>query len=186
MAVRLVRGAFTVDGYHRLAELGVLCEDDHVELLDGQVVPMTPVGSRHAGCVKYLNGIFSRLGPDVTIVGAQDPVVIGPHSEPQPDIALLRPRADSYRSTHPIPRDVLLLIEVADSSAEYDREVKIPLYAQANIVEVWLVDLGADAIEVYRDPAPEGYASVRTVTRGDRVIPLMLPDAPLPVSDILG
>lgn len=118
MAVRLLKGAFTVDDYHRLAELGILGEDDRVELLDGQVVEMTPIGPEHAGCVDSLTRLLSRSASDVAIVRVQGPVVLQEHAELQPDLAVLKPRADAYRVAHPRPGDILLVIEVADTSLE--------------------------------------------------------------------
>src|SRR6266498_3300178 len=167
MSVRLLKGPFTVDDYHRLAELGILGEDDRVELLDGQIVEMTPIGPDHAGCVDALNRLLSRLVGDTGIVRVQNPLVLSSEWEPQPDLVVLRPRADGYRKAHPGPEDVLLVIEVADTSLESDREVKLPRYAVAGIPEVWLVALANDRIEVYRQPAPDGYREVRTLSRGD-------------------
>src|SRR3990172_6994444 len=118
MPARLLKGPFTVDDYHRLAEVGILGEDDRVELLDGQIVEMSPIGPRHAGCVSALNRLlYPRLGGTV-ILGIQKPVVLRPRSAPQPDVAVLRWNAGFYREEHPGPGDVLLIIEVGDSSAE--------------------------------------------------------------------
>lgn len=186
MAVRLLKGPFTVADYYHLAESGVLREDDRVELLDGQVVAMTPIGPRHAGCVKYLNAVLFRALRGVATLAVQDPLHLDERSEPQPDLAVVLPRADSYRGRHPNPRDTLLVIEVADTSAAYDREVKIPLYSRAGIPEVWLVDLEADGIEVYREPRDEGYASIRRAARGDTITPMNFPSVTLRVDDILG
>lgn len=184
-AVRLLRGPFTVDAYHRLGELGIFDEDDRVELLDGQIVEMTPIGGRHVACVVRLTDLLSRrLGSD-TSVSVQNPVVLADRSEPQPDIAVLR-RADGLSGAWlPSPQDVLLVIEVADTSLEHDRDVKVPLYASAGIPEVWLVDLPGDQIKVYRDPGPDGYRDVRTVTRGGTLTPLALPAVELRANEIL-
>jgi Uma2 family endonuclease len=185
MAVRLLKGPFTVDAYQRLAELGVLREDDRVELIDGQVVEMTPIGDRHASCVRRLSRLFSRHLLEVAIIDVQNPVVLGEHDAPQPDVTLLKPREDAY-PRHPRGPDMLLVIEVADSSLAYDRDVKIPLYARAGIPEAWLVDLAADRIQVYRDPAGGEYASVRLVSRGDTITLLHLPNLTLAADEILG
>ena len=107
------------------------------------------------------------------------------YSEPQPDMTLLHPRPDFYTSTHPGSRDVLLLVEVADSSVDYDRSIKVPLYARHRVWEVWVIDLQRDLVEIYRDPAPNGYREIRVARRGDRLTPLALPDAALSVNDIL-
>lgn len=186
MAIALRRRRFTVDDYHRMAEVGILTEDDRVELLDGEIVEMTPIGSDHAGHVKRLTALFtSRLGARV-VVSVQDPVSLSRHSEPQPDVALLRPRADFYARSHPRPEDVLLLIEVADTSVETDRRIKMPLYAEAGLGEVWLVDLSTERVEVYREPAAQGYREIRALVRGQGLGPQAFPDLTLSVEDLLG
>ena len=186
MAVTLLTGPFTVDDYHRLAECGILGEDNRVELLDGQVVEMTPIGPRHAVCVDRLNRLLSRIAGDSAVVRVQSPVTLGSRTEPEPDIALLQLPIERYQQTHPRPADLLLVIEVADTSADYNREVKIPLYARAGIPETWLVNIPSERIETYRNPGPEGYGDVRTAGRGDRLTPLLLDEVTLGVDDILG
>ncbi len=148
MVPRLLKGPFTVGDYHRMTETGVLRRDARVELLDGQVVEMSPIGSRRAGCVNRLTQMLAQAMAGRATVGIQNPVVLDDFSEPQPDVAVLTYRADGYAARHPGPADVLLLIEVMVTSADIDRDVKIPLYARAGIPEVWLVDLDADAVEV--------------------------------------
>ncbi len=177
---------FTVDEYHRMAEAGIFHEDDRVELIDGQVVEMKPIEPRHAVCVDRLNGRLSRLVGDSAIVRVQSPVVLGQLAEPEPDVTLLRPPFERYQEVHPGPAEIMLVIEVADTSVEHDRSVKIPLYARAGVPEAWLVDLPADRIEVYRDPAGSSYAEVTSVSRGETLTPLLLPDARLSVADVLG
>jgi len=186
MSTRLLKGPFTVDDYHRLAEIGILSEDDRVELLDGQVVEMSPIGPRHGGCVKNLVRLLYRRLGEAVILGVQDPVALGRHSEPQPDIAVLKPRSDAYRSAHPRPADTLLVIEVADTSLESDREVKLPLYAGAGIPEVWLVDLEHEVIVVYRQPSAEGYGEVRTRGRSEVLDALLVPTGAISVDEVLG
>ena len=177
---------FTVDEYHRMAEAGVFHEDDRVELIDGQVVEMTPIGPRHAVCVDRLNGRLSRLVGDSAIVRVQSPVVLGQRAEPEPDVTLLRPPFERYQEVHPGPAEIMLVIEVADTSVEHDRSVKIPLYARACVPEAWLVNLPADRIEVYRNPAGGSYAEVTTVSPSETLTPFLLPDARLSVADVLG
>ena len=186
MVPRLLKGPFTVDDYHRMAETGVLRPDARVELLDGQVVPMSPIGSPHAGCVNRLTQMLARALAGRATLGIQNPVVLDDFSEPQPDVAVLKYRSDGYAARHPSPADVLVLIEVMVTSAYIDRDVKLPLYARAGIPEVWLVDLGADVIEILREPGPDGYASVRTATRDDALVPLHLATVTLSGADILG
>src|SRR6266581_1270330 len=159
MALHLLPGPFTLDAYHRLGELGVLDEDDRVELLDGQIVEMTPIGGAHAACVIRLNDLLSRRSGSDTSVSVQNPVVLAERWEPQPDIAVLRRPGGVAGAWLPSPSDVLLVIEVADMSLERDRGVKIPRYAAAGIPETWLVDLVGNAISLCREPGPGGLDS---------------------------
>ncbi len=186
MGVQVQRRLFTVEEYHRMAEAGILSEDDRVELIEGELVAMSPIGSRHAACVKRLIRLLDRAVGDRAIVGAQDPIRLGARSEPQPDVTLLRYRPDFYASAHPGPEDVLLVVEVAETSADYDRTVKIPLYARYGIPEAWLVDLLEERIEIYRHPSPQGYQTLHIAHRGETVRPTTLPDLELSVDDILG
>ena len=183
---RLLKGPFTVGDYHRMAETGVLRQDARVELLDGLVVEMSPIGSRHADCVDRLAELLFRAVSGQATVRVQNPVVLDDRSEPEPDVTLLRRRAGGYAAGHPRPADVILVIEVMDTSADRDREVKIPLYARAGIPEVWLVDLDAGTVEVYREPGEVGYAVVRTAKRDDALVLLHLATVTLSGADILG
>lgn len=186
MRVQVARYRFTVDEYHRMGAAGIFREDDRVELLDGEIVRMTPIGSRHAGCVKALNQMFARLLGSRALVAVQDPIRLGAHSEPHPDLVLLRPRPDFYRESHPEPGDVWLVVEVSDTTGALDREVKLPLYAAAGIPEVWLVDLPAEAVEAHRRPASGRYGEVARRGRGERVGCAAFPDLDIPVDAILG
>ncbi len=186
MGMPLTRRSFTVDEYHRMAEAGILGEDDRVELIDGQVVTMTPIGPGHGSCVNRLNALFAPLADGGATLSVQNPLVLTEHEEPQPGFAVLRYRADGYRDRHPRAPDVLLVIEVAETSVESDRQTKMPLYARAGIPEAWLVNLPADAIESYRTPGAESYADIRTAKRGETLTPLRLPSITLRVDDILG
>lgn len=186
MSVPLPKRLFTVAEYYKMAEAGILGEDDRVELIEGEVVGMSPIGSRHAACVKRLSALFFERASERVMVSVQDPVRLGEHSEPQPDLALLKPRPDFYAQGHPRPEDILLLVEVAETSAGYDREVKLPLYARSAITEVWLVDLDAERIEVYRQPSPQGYQDAQRVGRGERVALVTFPDLELAVEAVLG
>jgi len=187
MAAQLVTHRFTVQDYHRMAEAGILREDDRVELLAGEIVEMPPISPGHAGGVKRLTNSFLPLQAErKVIISVQDPIRLGEHSEPQPDLALLKPRSDFYARNHPGPEDVLLLVEVTDSSASYDREVKVPLYARFGIAETWLLALESGVIEVYRAPGPEGYRQVRILGRGERLSPQAFPELILTVDELLG
>jgi Uma2 family endonuclease len=185
MPVQAPRRLFTVREFHRMAEAGVFSEDDRVELLAGEIVEMTPIGSRHAACVKRLNAMLSSCVGMSLIVSVQDPIELGDHSEPQPDLAVLRFRPDFYRDAHPGPADVVLVVEVADTSAETDRVDKVPLYARAGIPEVWLVDLGSRLVDVYRQPSPGAYRDHRRAGPGDRLTSDVLPGLDLPVSQVV-
>jgi Uma2 family endonuclease len=186
MVARLLPGPFTVDEYYRMGELGVIGRGDRVELINGQVVQMSPIGPRHAECVCVLTNLFVTAVQDVARVRVQSPIRLGKRHEPEPDIALLVRRPGGYGKAHPGPADVFLLIEVADSSLEYDREVKLPLYAGAGVPEAWLVNLPADTVEVHREPGPDGYASVRVARWGETVQPLLLAGVALSVEEVLG
>jgi Uma2 family endonuclease len=187
MTVQLARRLFTVDDYYRMAEAGILHEDDRVELINGEIVEMVPIGSHHASVVMRLNYHLSRLVPgEQAMLSVQGPVRLNKVSEPQPDIVLLRPRADFYGEGHPTASDILLLIEVADSSLDADREVKLPLYAEVGVVECWIVDLKAQRVEVYRSPSERSYQVQMSFAHGDGVAPEVLPDVKLRVSEILG
>ncbi len=186
MGTDLQRRLFTADEYHRMAEAGVLGEDDRVELVDGEIVEMSPIGSPHAACVDRLNVLLQRLGGVQGIVRVQSPIRLNAHSEPQPDLSILRHRADFYAAAHPTPEDVLLVVEVADTSLRYDRDVKIPLYARAGIAEAWLVDLLNGSVDIFTQPSERGYQQSRRVGRDARMTSPALPSATLLVSDILG
>jgi Uma2 family endonuclease len=185
MGTVLQRRLFTADEYYRLAAAGILRENDRVELLDGDIVEMTPIGSHHAACVDRLNALLQRRVEGRGILRVQNPIRLNSRSEPQPDLSVLKLRTDFYASSHPQPGDVLLVIEVADSSASFDRDVKIPLYARSGVPEVWLVDLQEGHIEIFAQPVAEGYQRSHRAARGDRVSCAALPGFHILVDDIL-
>jgi Uma2 family endonuclease len=171
----VARRPITVADYHRMGEAGILTERDRVELIEGELVAMSPIGSYHHGTVNKLNhSLVSAVG-ERAVVSVQGPVRLDDLSEPEPDFALLKPRPDFYRDAHPEPADVLLLIEVADTSLSYDRDVKRVLYARHAIPEFWIVDLNAGVVEVCRVPGADGYASVERVCRDGVLEPELLP-----------
>lgn len=183
MAMESTRRLFTVSDYYRMGEAGVFGPDERVELLEGEILRMNPIGPRHANCVDALTHLFvARLGDRVD-VRIQNPVRLSEISEVQPDVALLR--RDRDKAVHPGPSDVFLLVEVADSSVAFDRRVKLPLYARAGIPEVWIVDLPAAAVEVYREPQITGYSISTQLGTGGSIGPAAFPDVKLPVSDFL-
>lgn len=186
MAEAVTRRRFTVEEYHRMGEAGILRDDERLELIAGHIVVREPIGSHHAGTVDRLNRLWTlRLG-DRVIVRVQNPVVLPQEaSELQPDIMLLTPRADFYTGAHPTAADVLLLIEVADTSLLLDRRVKMPLYARAGIREAWLCDLTTGRVDVHRDVTGGRYASVRTFTSAQRLSVEALADVSLTVGELL-
>ena len=176
---------FTSDEYYSMGRTGILTEDDRVELINGEIIELPPIGDRHSACCSRLTRLLVGLLQSSAIVRVQDPVRLSPHSEPQPDIAVVQWQDDFYASGHPSPKAVLLLVEVADSSVAYDRGIKLPLYAAAAIGEVWLVDLQGNRVEMHRDPSASGYRTVEIRGRGQRVAAQTLPEFTLAVDDML-
>ena len=179
------RHRLTVEDFHRMGEAGILRGDARVELIEGELVDMPPIGSEHAGAVRILIHLLTRAVGELAIVDAQNPVVLSENSEPQPDIMVLKPRRDFYTRSHPRPDDVLLLIEVADTSASYDRTVKIPLYAHYGIPEVWLLDLPQKRLEVYRTPHAEHTTYQHAEQHLDGTVsPALLPSVVIDVANL--
>jgi Uma2 family endonuclease len=180
----IARRRFTAREYHRMGEAGILHEDDRVELIEGEIVEMAAIGTRHFACVNGLTRLLVRGVGDAAIVSVQNPVRLDEHTEPQPDLTVLRVR--DYRESLPMPGDVLLLIEVSDTTLAYDRGVKLPLYARSGIPEVWIVDLAGEVIERNTDPSGDSYRRVEQAQRGEALAPLALPGLSLRVDDMLG
>ncbi|HIK09925.1 MAG TPA: Uma2 family endonuclease [Oscillatoriaceae cyanobacterium M33_DOE_052] len=186
MATGLLNRLFTITEYHAMIDNGILTENDRVELIKGEIVYMSPIGRRHAAQVKRIAEVLYRYLLGRVTIGVQDPVELDNHSEPLPDISLLQRRGDFYQSAHPQPEDILLLVEVADTTAETDKAVEITLYAENNIVEVWLVDINAQSVEVYREPSGNGYQRIQRLQRGQTLSILALPDIEMTVDEVLG
>jgi Uma2 family endonuclease len=176
---------FSVKEYYRMAETGVLPPDARVELVDGRIIDMSPIGPLHGGVVKRLTRVFTSFPQGRWLLAVQDPVRLEDHSEPQPDLMLLKPAADDYTNRHPVPEDVFLLIEVSDSTLETDREDKLPIYGRAGIPEVWIVNLADGTLEVYREPHYAGYANTQILREGDSIAPAHFPDAIIEVAKLL-
>lgn len=186
MAVQIERMLFTTDQYEKMIEAGVLTEDDRVELLRGEIVNMAPIGLRHSRCVAYLDETLGdKLGKSA-LVWPQNPVRLANNSMPEPDLTLLRRRGDFYGTARPTAEDILLLIEVADSTLSEDRLLKVPLYAEAGIPEVWIVNLIEDVVETYTNPVKGAYTRVRTLGRDEMISPQAFPNAEISVNDIVG
>jgi Uma2 family endonuclease len=182
----VARRALTVAEYHRMGEVGILTERDRVELIEGELIAMSPIGSEHAGTVNALTRRLVQAVGEKGVVAVQNPVRLDDLSEPQPDFAVLKPRADDYRHATPHPADVLLIIEIADTSLAYDRGVKRSLYARHGIPEFWIVNLAAKEVEVCRAPTGDQYSSVSQAGRGGILELELLPGAAIPVTAIFG
>ena len=180
--VERARRLFTVDEYDRMAQAAVFGPEERVELIEGEIVQMSPIGDRHAAFVDNLNRLLVTRVGGRAVVRVQGPVRVSSRSKPQPDLALLQAR--SYASVGARTEDVLLLVEVADSSLDYDRTVKLRVYARAGIPEYWIVDTEAEAIDVYREPTADGYRTVQRAGRDRVVAPLGLADVAVPVNDV--
>jgi Uma2 family endonuclease len=178
---------FSVDEFERMVDAGVFAPDDRLELIEGEVIEMTPIGDPHASVVDRLTMLMARRVGERAIVRVQGPVRFRSfRSRPQPDMALLEPRPDYYAAGAPGAVDIFLLIEVMDTSVEYDRRTKAPLYARAGIWELWLVDIPAGVVEVHRQPSTAGYRDIRSRRRGETLSPLAFPDVAIDVENVLG
>jgi Uma2 family endonuclease len=184
-SVALKKHLFSVDDWQRMAEIGMFAPDFHAELIEGEIFEMPPIGSFHSSHEKRLIHWFKRHADPELIISAQDPLRLGDFSEPQLDLMLLRPRDDFYATAHPTPDDVLLLIEVADTTLDNDRTVKIPLYGRYGVQESWLLNLSEHCVEVYTQPNAKGYAHRQLAYHGDRLQPVLLHRLDVPVSSIL-
>lgn len=167
------RHRLTVTEYYRIAEAGVLAPDARVELIEGEIIDMAPMKSRHAGVIAQMNGLLNQAAGTQAIVTGQTPLRLGDYSEPEPDLMVLKPRSDFYKRSHPTSADVLLLIEVADTTLAYDRGIKLPLYARHGIAEVWIVDLANGLLRFFRQPQGDTYADI-TATETPGLTPVAL------------
>jgi Uma2 family endonuclease len=186
MSAQLEPRRFNVTEYYQMAAAGILKPDDRVELIAGEIIKMSPIGSPHAACVSRLTRLFHNTIANEAIVSTQKPVRLDEFSEPVPDIALLKPRKDYYAARHPLPADVLLVIEVADTSLLKDRNIKVPLYASAGIPEIWLVNIPKEIIEVYCDLQKGKYRKCQKYKRGETVESHTVKGISPGVNEILG
>lgn len=189
LAVEVARRRFTRAEYHRMAEVGILGPSDRVELIRGEIVEMSPLGRRHAAFVNDFNRLLVTRLAGRAIVSVQNPVVLADDTEPRPDLVVLRlrqtPGEPPYKDAEPTTADVLLLIEVAETSLAYDRSVKLRLYAEAGVPECWVVDGAAERVEIYRDPGPTGYRDLTRLEGDPAIAPAAFPDVSLRLSEIL-
>ena len=186
MSLPISKYYFTVAEYERMGEAGVFHQDARLELIEGEIIEMSPIGSRHAACVNFLSRFLNRAVGDIALVSIQNPLRLNDFSEPQPDLALLQLRDDFYRAAHPTPPDVLLIIEVADTTLEYDQQVKVPLYAKAGIVETWIVNLPEEQIEIYAGLTGEAYQLVKHSRRGEEARAHAFNHLAVSVAEVLG
>jgi Uma2 family endonuclease len=185
MGTEISRRLFTVHDYHRMVSAGILFEDDRVELIRGEILTMSPIGPPHNGAVlRASNGLFPIVGTRA-IVGVQGSICLDDWDEPQPDIFLLRPRDDFYTTQHARPSDILLIIEIADSSLDYDRTVKVSLYAETGVPEYWVADIINDCVWAYSEARDKAYRSIREFHRGESIVPELLPDYRVPIDILL-
>ena len=180
------RYSFTVDEFAKMGEVGIFTEDDRVELIDGEIREMTPIGSHHASIVNRLNVTLVELLKRTAILQVQNPVRLDSHNEPQPDFSIINAREDYYENSLPEPGDTLLIIEVADSSLVYDLHEKAPRYARSMIPELWLVDIETEVVRVFSQPAPSGYANERVMPRGETIASTSVEGLRVGVNDIFG
>lgn len=166
----------TAEEYRRMGEAGILKQQERVELIEGEIVDMSPIGSNHAGTVLYLSNVLKMSLGEKTYISVQSPIDLGDSSEPEPDIVVLKPREDFYRHSHPKPGDILLIIEVSDTSLRYDRGIKIPLYAKYEIPEVWLIDLENNELNIYNSPQNERFENMRKASDYSQLLLKQLPN----------
>ncbi|MDQ3323046.1 MAG: Uma2 family endonuclease [Acidobacteriota bacterium] len=186
VSLRVSSKRFRVEDFRKMTEAGILPEESGWEIIDGYLIDKITIGSKHAGTVKRFSEMLRDLTRNEAIISVQDPIHIDEYNEPEPDIALLKRRSDFYSENHPTPPDVLLLIEVSDSTVEYDREIKKRLYAEAEIIEFWLVNLKNNTIEVYSQPKNGSYYLARILETDETVKLTAIENLELPVKEILG
>jgi Uma2 family endonuclease len=180
------RHRLDVAAYYRMAEAGILSHPQRVELIDGDVFDMNPIGSRHAAVTRRLERLFARAVADgIVLVSIQNPLRLDAYNEPQPDFVALAPRSDAYAASHPGAADALILVEVSDSSLDHDRKTKLPVYARFGVPEVWIVDLSSGAVEVHRDLTDGRYASFGRLTQSS-LTPIRIPQVTIDIAALLG
>jgi Uma2 family endonuclease len=186
MPIEVTKKLFTVEEYYQMAAVGILAPGERVELIDGEIIQMSPIGDRHAGCVITATHLFTDAVGNAAVVSVQNPLQLNNYTEPEPDLVILRPRDDFYRGKKVRTEDALLVIEVADTTLRYDRTVKLPRYAEAGVPEVWIENLEADELLVFRNPVGNSYSTCLTLHRDDWVSPAAFPNIAFTVEQLLG
>jgi Uma2 family endonuclease len=186
MRAEITRKLFTTDEYYRMAEVGILTPDERVELIEGEIIRMSPIGLRHAARVNRATDLFTLKFRGKATVTVQNPVHLNQYNAPQPDILLLKHREDYYASKRPSPEDTLLLLEVSDTTLGFDLNVKTPIYAATGVPEVWIADLRKNVIRVFRNPEAGQYRTVLTFSGDDALSVLAFPDVVFKASDLIG
>jgi Uma2 family endonuclease len=185
MQVETAKRLFTVDEYYRMAEVGILGPEDRVELIDGEIFEMSPIDSRHLACVNRATRLFVTAFANRAVVSIQHPLQLSNYTEPEPDIVLLKPRTDDYAGKKPAAEDALLVVEVAETTLNFDRRVKLPRYAKAGVREVWIENLVDDVLIVYREPVGKKFATQLALRRGESLSPIAFPDEAFAVDQLL-
>lgn len=185
MAIEISKRLFTVHDYHRMVDAGILSEDDRVELIRGEIIAMSPIGPRHSAAVLRANQTLVRLVVDHAIVGVQGSIRLDEYDEPQPDLYLLRPKDDFYASGHAGPADIFLVVEVADSSLEYDSTIKMNLYAETGVPEYWIANVRDDCVIAFSDPSKNTYGTIQQFHRGQTIAPQLLPECRMLIDVLL-
>ena len=186
MRIDVPKRLFNVDDYYRMADVGILGPEDRVELIDGEIIQMSPIGTRHAGCVTWVNRAFTLAFRGRAVVSVQNPLRLNKYTEPEPDVVLLKYRDDDYRDKRMTSEDTLLVVEVAKTTLRYDRDIKVPRYAAAGVPEVWIQDLKGDRLLVYRDPDPKGFQTSLILKRGESVFAQAFPEVAFTIDELLG
>jgi Uma2 family endonuclease len=186
MSAQIPRRKFSISDYHRMAETGILSENERIELIAGDIVTKIPVGSRHTSCVKSLRQLFTTMLADTVVVWVQNPICLGEYSEPEPDLALLKLRPDLYSEHRPTAKDVFLIVEMTEQAGDYERDVKLPVYAQAGFGEVWLVNIKDMKVEVYTNPAGQEYDMYHKFCQEHTITSVVFPNLRIPVEKIFG
>lgn len=186
MQTEIIKKRFTVDEYHRMGEAGIFGPEERVELIDGEILEMSPIGQRHAARVARANALFVRVFGDRAVINPQNPVQLSDWTEPQPDIVVLKPRADFYERQRPMPGDVLFVLEVSDTTLRFDLKIKVPHFAAASIPEVWIQDVNEDLLYVFREPQGGNYSVSMQLSRGNGLSSLAFPEVQFSTDDLFG